>query len=399
MRKIIQIIILFLLVASCPKVQAQSKNDFKLKDYNGVFTINNSRLEEVGNELHLAMEILLNGRGIQSYIAVRLTPKIFSESNYKLLPDIIILGDNKRKTYERWLRTMSESERAELLRLETLIYAAPKTDTTFMYEIRIPYESWMNEATLALNQELIDYRDRRSLMVFALGGKVAPPQQEPCTAAATEEPPTATAPKEAHTTAAPKEPHRAQTKTNPVAQDSKPRLSRQQWKAVIEFPLGNSEIMYNYRRNFEELAKINQFLNEITANPDVHIHALYISGYTSPEGNYAANVELARERTVALRKYILKHFRLPVNQRQILSDWFVEDWKTLRREIETSNIADKKYILSIIDLAPNRAQCETQLKWLSDAWQALQSDFLPRLRRVELQIDFTTKELDNKLTN
>jgi len=365
MKKIAQIITLSLFVACFSETQAQSKNDFQLNDYSGVVTINNSRLAEEKGQLHAVIEVRVNGRSVQNYIAVRLTPKIISGENYKLLPDIIIQNSSKRKTYDRWLRAMSKNERFEMPDPETIVYIAPKTDTTFIYEIRLPYEPWMAEAMLALNQELIDYRDQRSLMVFALGGKVA---------------------------AEHKEPYRVQPKVNFVTPKIESRRRKKQWQAFLEFRAGSVEIEFNYRRNFEELIKINQAFGEIEANPDVKINGIYIEGYASPDGNHAANEQLARERTVALKNYILQKFRLPVNYKQILTASFVENWKALRSDIEASNIAHKELVLFIINSTPNSAQCEMKLRQLDAAWQSLQTDFLPRLRRVEYQIDFTVQE-------
>jgi outer membrane protein OmpA-like peptidoglycan-associated protein len=365
MKKIVQFITLFLFVACLSETQAQSKNDFKFNDYNGVIMINNSRLEEEGNEIRVVIEVQINGRGVQNYAAVRLVPKIVGENNYRLLPDIMILGNNKRKTYNRWLRTMSKVERFELLDPETIVYVTSETDTTFIYDTRLSYEPWMDKATLALNQELIDYRDQRSLMVFALGGKVVPEY---------------------------KEPYKVQPKVNFITPEPEQRNRRRQGKAFLDFHSGSSEIVLNYRRNFEELAKINQTFSEIASNPDVKINGLYIEGYASPEGHYAANVRLSKERTIALKNYILNKFRLPVSYGKVHTASFVESWGALHENINTSDIPYKERVLSIIDNTPHLALCEAKLRRLSGVWPTLQRDFLPLLRRVEYQIDFTVKD-------
>ena len=363
MKKIVWIITLSLFVACFSEIQAQ-KNDFNFNDYKGVIAINNSRFAEEGNEIHVVIEVQINGRGVQNYAAVRLVPKIVGKNNYRLLPDIMIQGSNKRKTYNRWLRTMSKTERFEFTDPETIVYVTPKTDTTFIYDTRLFYEPWMDEATLALNQELIDYRDQRSLLVFALGGKVAVES---------------------------KEPYKVQPKVNFITPEPEQSNRRRQGKAFLDFPLGSSEILLNYRRNFEELAKINQIFSEIASNRDVKVNSLYIEGYASPEGNYAANEQLSRERIVALKNYILRKFDLPVSYGKIYTASFVEPWAALRGDIVASDIPYKELVLSIIDNTRNPALCEAKLKRLSVAWHSLQRDFLPRLRRVEYQIDFTMK--------
>ncbi len=63
------------------------------------------------------------------------------------------------------------------------------------------------------------------------------------------------------------------------------------------FASGRSVIVPTFRRNPEELAKIEAAIRTVQNDPDVEINSLFIEGYASPEGSYTSNERLARERS------------------------------------------------------------------------------------------------------
>ena len=63
-------------------------------------------------------------------------------------------------------------------------------------------------------------------------------------------------------------------------------------EAFIDFPVGKSQILPDFRRNPAELAEIRRTIDEVRNDRDITITSLSFEGYASPEGPYATNERL-----------------------------------------------------------------------------------------------------------
>ena len=95
-----------------------------------------------------------------------------------------------------------------------------------------------------------------------------------------------------------------------ILPDKEVKVRHRQGKAYLDFPVGRSVILPTYRRNPEELSKIDDAIRDVAGNSDVIIQGIYIEGYASPEGTYASNDRLSKARAEALKDYIVQKFNL-----------------------------------------------------------------------------------------
>ncbi len=165
-------------------------------------------------------------------------------------------------------------------------------------------------------------------------------------------------------------------------------------EAFIDFPVGRTQILYDFGRNATELMNIREVLSSIQNDPNVIIDTLAIKGYASVEGMYANNERLAHGRSIALRDYILNNFDLPLNASRFSVLWEAEDWDGLAKLVENSNIPDKESILYIIRTVPIFEGREVQLMRLDGGtpYRIMLRDMFPQLRRVQYRIEYTVKE-------
>ncbi|MDE6085622.1 MAG: hypothetical protein K2G40_04390, partial [Muribaculaceae bacterium] len=117
-------------------------------------------------------------------------------------------------------------------------------------------------------------------------------------------------------------------------------------EAFIDFPVGKSQILPDFRRNPAELAEIRRTIDEVRNDRDITITSLSFEGYASPEGPYATNERLAKNRTEALIEYVRNLYAFP---RDVMhSSWVAEDWAGLEKQLAKADIDDKDAIMAIV---------------------------------------------------
>jgi hypothetical protein len=171
-----------------------------------------------------------------------------------------------------------------------------------------------------------------------------------------------------------------------------PKILNKSGEAFLDFEVGRSVIMPNFRRNPEELRKINETVSSVINNPDAQLQSIYLQGFASPEGSWEANDRLSRARANALRDYLRTQFRLPESVFTVTS--VAEDWDGLAELVRESNLPQREMILHIINSVGIFEGRETQLMKLDGGvpWRIMLRDMFPQLRRVEYRINYTVRD-------
>lgn len=164
--------------------------------------------------------------------------------------------------------------------------------------------------------------------------------------------------------------------------------------AFIDFPVDQTVIYPDYRRNTVELAKIQATIDSVRNDVDVTIDSVSLKGFASPESPYKHNTDLAIGRTAALKKHIqqLYHFEPST----IKTAYEPEDWDGLRRFVENSNIDHRAEILALInsDMEPDAK--EAKIKKLYPAeYRFMLQNFYPALRHTDYRIDYVIRSFNN----
>ncbi|MDR0541809.1 MAG: hypothetical protein LBH19_06315 [Dysgonamonadaceae bacterium] len=146
----------------------------------------------------------------------------------------------------------------------------------------------------------------------------------------------------------------------------------------LEYPINGYHILPDYKTNRAELSRLNVLLNGYRGR-------LQVTAYASPEGPYAKNDELARNRAADFRYYLLNQYG--ISPAKISVTHVAEDWAGLRARVADSYLPGKAEILRIIDTVDVFSGREKLLMDLQggNAWQQLKPYF-PKLRRIEVEI-------------
>ncbi len=283
-------------------------------------------------------------------------PEVVATDNVEQLPAVVLAGRNR--FYQAQRLDLPAKEHFTLLRDNY-------KDPSYTYTATVPYEKWMHGAQLKVILELrgccSDSIERQEILLTNIDVE-APVMQ---------------------TTFIPKF-----NWITPTAEARKTRELRGQ--AYIDFPVNQTIIYPDYRRNTIELAKIRATIDSVHQDPDITINSLSIKGYASPEGPWNNNVRLAKGRTEALKNYVemLYHFTPGF----IRTDYDPEDWGGLRAYVEKSHISNREGILALINssLEPDKKDATIKSTYPQE-YAFLLAEVYPALRHSDYRIEYTIR--------
>lgn len=316
-------------------------------------TVNRSNMERSGDYMAVNMDIDLSALDVESNRAVLLTPVIVNGENELELPSVGIYGRNRYYYYVRNGESMLTGSEEQSFR------ASKKPASVTIKEV-VPYQEWMDGSKLILHRQ--DYGCCSKLLAEQtqdFAGYNEPVKYVPLFVF-----------------------------VRPEAEVVKSRsLSG---SAFIDFPVAQTVIRPEYRRNQQELDKIQKSINSVKDDSDMTITSIFIKGYASPEGSYANNERLAKGRTEALKNYVqnLYHFDASIMK----TDAEAEDWVGLKAYVEKSSLENKDAILAIIngDETPDKKDMLIKQRYPAD-YKVLLTECYPALRHSDYKVDYVIR--------
>ena len=314
-------------------------------------SVENSNMNREGKYLAVEINLDINKLDVDANRTVLLTPRLVNGTDSLDLPSVGIYG---RRRYYYYVRNGIGGISGE----NETVYRASGKPNSLAYNNLTEYEDWMDGATLKFHRSdwgccheiLAEYegvlgRHREAFfpeLIFV----------------------------------------------QPEAEIMKSRsLSG---SAYIDFPVDQTAIYPDYRRNTVELGKIQATIDSVRNDKDVSITSVWLKGFASPESPYKHNTELAIGRTAALKKHIgqLYHFADSI----IRTDYEPEDWAGLRRQVEQSNINHRGEILALIDsdMEPDAKEAKIKRTY-PEEYRFMLQHFYPALRHTDYRIDYAIR--------
>lgn len=174
----------------------------------------------------------------------------------------------------------------------------------------------------------------------------------------------------------------------PAAEARKQRAEK--GEAYLSFRVNKTDIVVDLFDNSRELAKITKTIDLVREDKNVQITGINIHGFASPDGPYANNERLARERAASLKNYVASLY--PINAKLFSSNSTPEDWDGFRRKVQQSNLANKEEIIKISNssLAPDDKDKRIRQLYPHD-YAVIMSDIYPRLRHSDYTVSYTVR--------
>ena len=324
-------------------------------------------MKQDGDSLLLNMDIDMSRMSLQTNRAQILIPVISDEKEAIELPKVMIQGAARNKAFERELEL---NERSYIEFMNNLPYAIVKPQGRLNYRMSIPYEPWMANAFLEVEEDLCgcgDYSNVARVRVFDAMTKdvIADPlyQVRPMFAY-----------------------------IQPAVEEIKHR--QEIGNAYLDFPRGINEILPNFGNNPVELSKIDRMINTIATNPDITVQRIYMVGYASPESSVAFNTELSRARAESLRQYFMRNSSIPSSMFETRTGG--EDWNGLRILLEDFPLplGDKNEFFRIMNTVGDLDARERAFEKVSGGrpYRIIYDELFPKLRRVVCEVNYTVRD-------
>ena len=129
-------------------------------------------LAERDGQLHMVLEISVSRNAVTRSQSWTILPELSTPDrrSVKLFPHVLINGRYQQHMMER-RRKLSGAYWAERQPYLTITVDG-RTDQTFRYEMKVPYASWMADATLVLRQIQTSPGGKRRLFTVDVNGAV-----------------------------------------------------------------------------------------------------------------------------------------------------------------------------------------------------------------------------------
>ena len=190
--------------------------------------------------------------------------------------------------------------------------------------------------------------------------------------------------------------------------------------SYLDFPVNETVIYPDYRRNPEELQIIRASVDSALFDESIQITSISLHGYASPESPYSNNTRLANGRTAALVNFLQKEYGF--GRELFKTAATPEDWENLRAFVEACDkldenralfkaergkrvsavdpcvVENREELLRVIDLDMEEDAKEEVLKQVGGGapYRWLKEHIYPGLRHTDYVIEYKVQQYEAK---
>lgn len=338
------IFISFILSVCCTAAQDAAERDSSI-------SITSSRLYRTGKNLVVSIQVDIT-RSLPANESVILVPQLMdSLDNFVQLPAIYVNGRKQHIVFQR--ETGRRTQDYEEIRRDN---SRPQT---VRYLRSIPFTPWMGRASLHLIEKACGCGIPHRMDSAYLTHVNILPDIRPSVAFI-------------------------------APQVEEKKLREESGRAYLDFPLNETIIYPQYRNNPAELAKINHSINLVKNDTNVVISHINIHGYASPEGPYANNEHLARERTRTLKEYVCSRYAF--SDTLFSTRYTPEDWDGFIKLLTDTVMPHRQELLEIATGTSDPDQKEQKIrKRYPREFNFMLQHWLPALRHSDYTIHYVVR--------
>ncbi len=163
----------------------------------------------------------------------------------------------------------------------------------------------------------------------------------------------------------------------------------------VHYAINRAQIVPSYSDNSEQISELKDFMAQ-TKDTTMHISAIHIVGYASPDGNSKLNDTLASQRAQSLYHYAVNTYH---PEQKIDTEHKTFKWSDCVDAVEKSDIPHKEQVLTILkSTSHTEPQKEQALRKMPDAWRYLATHILPQMRYADIEFDYGVDEFVTRTT-
>lgn len=157
---------------------------------------------------------------------------------------------------------------------------------------------------------------------------------------------------------------------------------------MLTFRVNDARLDMEQGNNRAEMNSLLSQLHRIEQDPDAALKSFYIYSTSSPEGNYAKNVDLSQRRMKSALELIMDNLS-PTTRRymDVKSDASVEPWETLVTMLRADSLnAEADAIADIVAKYPGQMDVQSvKVRRLPFYSPLIPDKYLPRMRKVSYE--------------
>ena len=163
----------------------------------------------------------------------------------------------------------------------------------------------------------------------------------------------------------------------------------------VHYAINHSQIAPSYSDNTKQISELKDFMAQ-TKDTTMHISAIHIVGYASPDGNAKQNDTLASKRAQSLYHYAVNTYH---PEQKIDTSHKTFHWSDCVSAVEKSDIPQKEQVLSVLNSTSHtESQKEQALRQMPEAWSYLTTNILPKMRYADIEFDYGVDEFVTRTT-
>lgn len=176
-----------------------------------------------------------------------------------------------------------------------------------------------------------------------------------------------------------------------LAPDTFQRVNEKKLEANIKFLVNQANLRKSELKNnsVKEFVKMLQSIN--ADRKGLNMKNVEVAAYASPDGGFAFNDKLSKNREKVSTKYVNKQLKAAkLGGTDVDAHYTAQDWEGFKELVAASNLQDKDVILRVLEMYKDPAERESQIKNMSEGFRELATGILPELRRSRLIINYQT---------
>ena len=161
------------------------------------------------------------------------------------------------------------------------------------------------------------------------------------------------------------------------------------------YAVNRSAIVPAYSDNNQQIAELKEFMEQ-SKDSTMHISAIHIVGYASPDGNIKQNDTLASQRAQSLYHYAVNTYH---PSQKIDTSHKTFSWSDCAAAVEKSDIPQKTMVLAVLKSANHtEPEKEAALRKMPESWRYLTTNILPKMRYADIEFDYGVDEFVTRTT-
>ena len=178
-----------------------------------------------------------------------------------------------------------------------------------------------------------------------------------------------------------------------LAKDAFQRITSHSQSATINY-LVNSSTVRPGELSDADMKAMSAFIKASATNQNIVMKGLSVDAWASPEGELSLNENLASDRAKSGAAAARTEFNRNKIEAAKAETFYTmsprgEDWDGFKKAMmATSEVPDKELVIRVLEMYPDVAKREQEIKNMAATYKEIADHILPSLRRSELKLNY-----------